>query len=89
MNLDTSLFLCFILFLADYFFLVYLSYNFFSAFFLAYLVSWLLLNFIYPPTSDKLNDITSSTFLYFLFQFIGFFIIFVYSITMAINDYKK
>ena len=89
MNIDASLFLCFILFLADYLFLIYLSYTLFSAFFLSYFISWVILNFIYPPTSEKLNDINSSTFLYFLFQFMGFFLITIYSLTMAINDYKK
>lgn len=88
MNLDISLFFSFIIFVILYFYFVQLRYTYFSSFFLSYMISLLILNIIYPPTSEKLNDINSSTSLYFLFEFVGFFLIIIYSLTMAINDYK-
>lgn len=62
------------------------GYTSFSGFFLAYMTAIVFLNIVYPPTSKGLNDITSSTSLYFLFEFTSVLLILTYSFTMAIND---
>ena len=86
MNLNETLFLAFILFTIILILLWNFDYTSFSSFFLAFEISIIVLVFIFPPTSEKFNDINSGTIIYFFLVMAAFVLLFIYSFTMALND---
>lgn len=89
MRLGLSLLLYFIVLVIILSGLSYYRFNYFSAFFLAVFISTLFLLVIHPYNSDDLQDINSETLLYYTLIIIYIFVLFTYSMTMAIHDIKK
>lgn len=86
MDLHIALIIYFIVLFVFFFFLTMNRYREFSAFVISLILAQIVLNIIFPPTNDKLDDIDSATSIYFLLQIGGFFVLLVYLITMAIYD---
>lgn len=89
MNIELSLFSSFLFFILFYMFLRLNRYKHFSSFYLSYMISLFILNVLYPPTSEDLNDINSWTSLYVFFQALGILLLFIYSFSMALNDLEE
>lgn len=63
--------------------------NIFPSFVLALVISMVILIAIHPPSEDDLNDINSSTAIYFLVLFGSFLIFFIYLLISASSDTKQ
>lgn len=86
MDLHIALIIYFLTLFALFFILTTNRYREFSAFIISVVFSQIVLNVIYPPTNDALDDIDSGTSIYFLVQVGGLVLFIVYAITMAIYD---
>lgn len=60
--------------------------NIFPSFVLALVISMVILIAIHPPSEDDLNNINSSTAIYFLVLFGSFLIFFIYLMIATAND---
>lgn len=60
--------------------------NIFPSFVLALVISMIILIAVHPPSEEDLDNVNSSTAIYFLVLFGTFFIFFVYLMIAASND---
>ena len=86
MRIDFALFFVFILFVFIICALKKLGYRNFSNFFLSFEISAIVLLLICPPTSNEMNDLNSSTLIYFTVVFISILLFICYAGIMALND---
>lgn len=68
------------------FFLLYLNYTIFASFVLALIFSLILLNILFPVTSNELDDINSLTSLYIFIQIFTLIIFFIYAFITTISE---
>lgn len=89
MRIDFALFITFVIFVIILCGTKKLKYRNFSSFFLAIVCSAVVLWFICPPTSNSMNDINSSTLIYFTYSLIAILLFPIYSFIVALNDKEE
>jgi len=75
-----------ILFGSTLFFYKVLRKHFFASFVISLIMAMIVLIGIYPPSQGSLENMNSSTSIYFLILFGSFLLFFIYGIMSAVND---
>lgn len=87
MDIRLAVILYFITVCILFFYMRYKLVRSFSSLLIAVVISQVILNILYPPTTENLNTkINSWTSLYFFVQIGGFIVLIAYTIIMAITD---
>jgi len=71
------------------FFLLYIEYTIFSSFVLAIIVSFVVLNIIFPATSSKLDEISSLTSLYIFVYILTLLVFLLYAFMTTVSDTRN
>ena len=71
------------------FFLLYIGYTIFSSFVLAIIVSFVVLNIVFPVTSSKLDEVSALTSLYIFVHIFTFTVFFLYAFITTVSDTRN